>query len=46
MGKLVGYDYEIVDKSGAMNSADDALSRVPDNPVLITISVYQVSLVG
>lgn len=44
MGKLVGYDYEIVYKPGKANAAADALSRVPDSPVLNTISAAYVSL--
>lgn len=44
MSKLVGYDYEIIYKSGKTNSAADALSRVPDSLVLTAISVPQASL--
>ncbi|CAL9242673.1 unnamed protein product [Arabidopsis halleri] len=44
MGKLVGYDYEIVYKPGKANAAADALSRMPDSPVLNSISVQYVSL--
>lgn len=39
MSKLVGYDYSIVYKPGKTNSAADALSRVPDSPVLAAIPV-------
>lgn len=44
MGKLVGYDYEIVYKPGKANAAADALSRVLDSLVLNAISVQYVSL--
>lgn len=44
MYKLVGYDYSIVYKPGKTNSAADALSRVPDSPVLAAISVPQTSI--
>lgn len=37
MGKLVGYDYEIVYKPGKANAAADALSRRPDSPILNTL---------
>lgn len=39
MGKLVGYDYEIVYRPGKANAAADALSRVPDSPVLYDITI-------
>lgn len=44
MAKLVGYDYEIVYKPGKANSAADALSRVPDSPILIAVAVPQASI--
>lgn len=44
IGKLVRYDNEIVYKPGKAKSAADALSRVPDNTVLNTISVPQTFL--
>lgn len=44
MGKLVGYDYEIIYKPSKANSAADSLSRVPDSPLLHAISVPHVSL--
>lgn len=44
MEKLVGYDYEIVYKPSKANVDADALSRVPDSPVLNTISAPYVSL--
>ena len=43
MSKLVGYDYDIVYKPGKTNSAADALSRVPNSPILNALSVPHTS---
>ncbi|CAH9130821.1 unnamed protein product [Cuscuta epithymum] len=44
MGKLVGYDYEILYRPGKANAAADALSRVPDSPVLNSISTQHATI--
>lgn len=44
MGKLVGYDYEIVYKPGKANAAADALSRRPDSPILNTLYAPSVTI--
>lgn len=44
MGKLAGYDYEIVYKPGNTNLVADALSRVHGSPTLDAIFVPQSSL--
>lgn len=46
MGKLVGYDYEIVYKPGTANAAADALSRRGDSPCLNAISRQTTGLWG
>jgi len=38
VSKLVGYDYQIIYRSGRTNSAADAMSRMPHNPLLLSIT--------
>ncbi|XP_019052082.1 PREDICTED: uncharacterized protein LOC109114217 [Nelumbo nucifera] len=44
VAKLLGYDYEILYRSGRGNSAADALSRRANSPLLNPLVVSQVSL--
>uniref|UniRef100_A0A6N2MMB5 Integrase catalytic domain-containing protein n=1 Tax=Salix viminalis TaxID=40686 RepID=A0A6N2MMB5_SALVM len=44
VAKLLGYDYEIIYRPVKENSAADALSRHPNNPLLTVIFTSQVSL--
>lgn len=40
----MGYDYEIVYRPGHENTAADALSRRPDNPIFFHVFVPQVAI--
>lgn len=44
MAKLLGYDHEIIYRPGRENLAADALSQVPESPILNALSVPHVSL--
>lgn len=44
MAKLMGYDYEIVYRSGRENAAADALSRRPNSPILFHVFMPQVAI--
>ncbi|XP_034708944.1 uncharacterized protein LOC117931996 [Vitis riparia] len=44
VAKLLGYNYEIIFRSGRENSAADALSRRPENPLLAALHFSEVDI--
>ena len=40
--KLLGYDFDIENKTGAANRVADALSCIPSHSILLSLSVPQV----
>jgi hypothetical protein len=38
VSKLIGYDYDIVYRSGRMNAVTDAMCRMPHSPLLLSIT--------
>lgn len=44
LAKLMGYEYEIIYKSGRDNTVADTLSRRPDSPTISYLFVPQITL--